>query len=223
MNSKGLYFHTQVKMIHSRKLYGGSQTRGWVWLMADANEQHKCKWRVYINLHKPWAWKRIAFEIKLFLKICALKSYNLKKNNFKYEMFSLNIITRELRVSSASLNVLIRIVGQIPFLKISCWEKEGNVFKHIVNSITHPTSSITCWAVRLLPQLPTPWVSLLHCTPSMAEPKPQDWTGRWLQVDGGLGVWSLEEEGELPAGQGQAWWSKQLGFARARWLRNHVT
>lgn len=127
-------------------------------------------------------------------------------------MFSLNIITRELRVSSASLNVLIRIVGQIPFLKISCWEKEGNVFKHIVNSITHPTSSITCWAVRLLPQLPTPWVSLLHCTPSMAEPKPQDWTGRWLQVDGGLGVWSLEEEGELPAGQGQAWWSKQLGL-----------
>ena len=50
--------------------------------------------------------------------------------------------------------------------------------------------------------------------PSMAEPKPQDWTGRWLQVDGELGVWSLEEE-ELPAGQGQAWWSKQLGFARA--------
>ena len=138
-----------------------------------------------VSMEKNFLWN------KVILKNMCFKILQFEKNNFKYEMFSLNIITRELRVSSASLNVFIRIVGQIPFLKISCWEKEGNVFKHIVNSITHPTSNITCWAVRLLPQLPTPWVSLLHCTPSMAEPKPQDWTGRWLQVDGGLGVWSL--------------------------------
>ena len=43
------------------------------------------------------------------------KIFPFEKKNFQYEIFSLNIITRELCVSSASLNVLIRIVGQIPF------------------------------------------------------------------------------------------------------------